>query len=223
MREEFEGLADETTEPEVRGRIEGLGYPGEERSARAGAGQLAEGLASALGGEETVERLVEEGGLAVWAASSSFWLGQGPLMGRLATWLQDREHPEAARLCFEAAMQAPPRRDEEAELFGALPEEGTDLGEDGVLRRNETARVLQVSPEVAGALLGREGEEVRVLGAWFHGTPRLVVVQGEVEEALEALERGRVPRRGEGLESLLAHGLVVWLPRPRRAGEGDGA
>jgi hypothetical protein len=156
-------------------------------------------------------------------ATSGAFHGLGPLSARLATFLHDQGHDGAPALDLKRWIERP-GRDADAEAFGALPEDLSELNDPrSTLRLNTTARrasfprdlLAGALPELASEL---DGERVELLGVTLNGTLRIAHVDGALAALLDALERGD---RGAVLalpdltERLLYDGVLIWLPAPR--------
>ena len=147
----------------------------------------------------------------------------GPLVERLTTFLREQAHPDAALFDLQLWLERP-GRDADAEAFGALPEDPSELLDaDSTLRLNTTARRATFSRDVlAHALpdLARQlgAEHVELLGVTLNGTLRIAHVDGALSSLLDALsqdDRASVVAQADLAERLLYDGVLVWLPAPR--------
>lgn len=179
--------------------------------------QLKEGLRSAcpltseaLGAELTKQTLT----MTISCATPKL----GHLSARFAEHLASQRHPLADLAGFEAWLQRVPRRDEPADLFGALPEDLEALRDpDGELRAHQTLRRLSVSRELGQRVLGEpfEGELVAII---VDGEPRIIPLDDAVSKLLSHVESDAPVSRWideidpEALTTLLEHRFLVWLP-----------
>jgi hypothetical protein len=154
-----------------------------------------------------------EAGVREFIAAPAFY-GEASLRARFCSWLRDGGHTWAERASLEHLVRRRPHRDEEAELFGAVPE-----GEArGRLRMNRSARTGVFTWVAAQEVLGWENtggsDRVGVIVAWFDGSARAMVLDADVEEVLEAVRehRGEVCPRSKLIAELVSKGIVVWLP-----------
>jgi hypothetical protein len=110
-----------------------------------------------------------------------------------------------------------PHRDEEAELFGALPTIETLAG--GELRMNVTARMGTFSPQAVTRVLGwsptGDVGVTEVVAAWFDGSARAMAVTEELRRTIEAVREGDWENRADPSQivELVSKGIMVWLPR----------
>ncbi|MFU8805948.1 MAG: hypothetical protein ACNA8W_19200, partial [Bradymonadaceae bacterium] len=215
---------------EVTQNLLGLGtlWENAEPSIDAGLPQLIEGLHSAL--PETMARLDDPHLTAHEFAYSGEFQGLGRLSTRFARWFDITDHDPTLRAMarFEGWAALEPRKDEEGEDFGTLPDELADLREQpGRLRPNQTLRRSKFPSIVMGELTGdpaliQAGDEpVPVCAVVMRGELRLMVEDADTTRILDILEQPDPPSAwtddllGPALESLLENGFVLWLPRPR--------
>lgn len=159
------------------------------------------------------------------AFAASPHMGAGARLAvRLGRWAEDAptsvlSAAVAERARFEGWLDAEPRQDEEAELFGALPDEGADLVRGGRLRPHRTLRRGHLSAALAAEVLGEAGA-VDVAAVRVRGEPRILPLDDASAAALDALTSDQPPARWlaevdpQVLGALLEHGFAVWLPLP---------
>jgi hypothetical protein len=207
-----------------------LGYTWMEpqRFAVAGASQVSEGLEQAV--PLVCERVGEQlDALAVDFGRSEAFGSHGRLASRFARFLADsgRADEQAAELArFEAWAMAPPTRDRDAELFGAIPRNVDELAiRPGRLRLNTTLRRASFAPEVVARATADDGladasEDIAMARIFMRGELRMVVVDTAEAHILAAVAAGQ-PRHDwvadvdpDVLANLLENGFIVWLPKP---------
>jgi hypothetical protein len=128
-------------------------------------------------------------------------------------------------LSFEAFLRTSPKSDPDGEDFAVLPEDPTDLfARGGTLRLNESVRRGSFSTPFIREQMGDEmvpashqEDTVELLGAWFMGEPRLLLVDAELENLIKLLdEKLKVATLdrdfAEPVLNLLNHGVVIWTP-----------
>jgi hypothetical protein len=137
------------------------------------------------------------------------------LRQRFADWAKKKlPEPFCEGLRLESWLRAAPHRDEEAELFAALPEES--WGE-GSLRLNRTFRRSLFSASIVAEILGwdvSEGE-LDLICIWSSEGPQLFELEAEHALLVEQVQEGRLPEleaNRADLEGLLGVGVLVWLP-----------
>jgi hypothetical protein len=153
------------------------------------------------------------------------------LAQRFADWYgqrQARDRYAAALAEFEAWAALPPRRDEEAEDFAALPE-STDQLTDGSLRCHATLRVDTWPAWLAAEVLDdpslndedEDGWEDQLLAViWHNNEQRAAAIDADTAAMLEAIAAGAplaewlLDHQVDAFEALLEGGFIVWLPSP---------
>lgn len=122
---------------------------------------------------------------------------------------------EAAAL--EGWLHDLPRRDPDAELFAGVPEGAVPPS---TLRLNTTLRRRRFSAAIVSELLDPSAVEVPYLGedgrvelcaVWWGGDPRLIPLDPETAQAIDAVAAG-VALSAESIEALVAAGVAVYLP-----------
>jgi len=153
---------------------------------------------------------------------------RGSLCERLAT-LDGSQATDVGRLLgFEAFLRASPKSDPDAEDFAVLPEDQADLfTRGGTLRLNESVRRGEFAASFIQEQMGEEmvppsyeEDTVVLLGAWFMGEPRLLLVDAELEQLIKLLNEdlsvAALDRDfAEPVLNLLNHGVVIWTPALR--------
>lgn len=185
----------------------------------AGLDQLLEGLADAL--PDTWESMTEPEEVGWRFAASDHFDRSGTLAARFAAWWAEEGGADADLVALEALVQDLPRRDEEAELYAVVPEAPPPAGQ-GVNRLNRTLRRAWLDEDVLEAediedndRFDEEGR-VEVAVVWLAGTPRILVLDEALAQALEDVEAGREAELEPWLR-LVESGHVVAWPSPRRA------
>jgi len=178
---------------------------------------VAEGLRSGLPDlAEDVEAAALEAEVREFVVAPAFD-GEASLRARFCGWLRGRAHPWAERAGLEHLVRRRPHRDEQAELFGAVPE-SSGLGR-GHLRMNCTARTGAFSGAAVAQVLGwepnRGADRVDVVVAWFDGSARAMVATAQVRELMAAVREQRWDGIGDPalLVELVSQGIVAWFPR----------
>jgi hypothetical protein len=120
-------------------------------------------------------------------------------------------------VALEGWLNDLPRRDPEAELFAGVPE-GAVPPES--LRLNTTLRRRRFAAALVEELLGPSAAEppfvdeagtVELCAVWWGGAPRIIPVDDETAEAIDAVGAGE-PLPAESVEALVAAGVAVYLP-----------
>lgn len=150
---------------------------------------------------------------------------RGSLCDRLATLDDSQTTDVGPLLSFEAFLRTSPKSDPDAEDFAVLPDDPTDLfARGGTLRLNESVRRGSFSTAFIREQMGEEmvpashqEDTVELLGAWFMGEPRLLLVDAELERLIKLLdEKLKVATLdrdfAEPVLNLLNHGVVIWTP-----------
>jgi hypothetical protein len=137
----------------------------------------------------------------------------GELRMRYARWLSQEGSPLAGLASLEAWLLGLPHRDEEAELFAAMPD--GDWGQ-GRLRLNHTMRQRRFPGAAVRSLTDWpvEGDEVGLACIWGSGQPQLIELTPAISEVLEEVKSGGIPPLDETALGLLDAGALVWLPSP---------
>lgn len=187
----------------------------------AGLDQLLEGLADAL--PDTWEGMAESEEVAWRFAVSDHFDRSGSLAARFAAWWAEEGGADADLVGLEALVQDLPRRDDEAELYAVVPEAPPPPGR-GVNRLNRTLRRAWLAEDVLDAediegndRFDEEGR-VEVAVAWLAGTPRILVLDDALAQALDEVAEGRVAELEPWLRLVEAGHVVAW-PAPGRAHE----
>ena len=212
---------------EVADAVPALGYTWADRDyfVRQAEPQLIEGLGSAM--PQTVSEMEDAGELSSRFARSDEFQG----LGRFATRFSQWSTPDAVEQVvsdvsdFEAWAMDLPRKDEEAELFGALPANIDEfVARPACLRLNDTLRRGSFAWRAAakiiapGALPG--GETVDLVRIFMRGELRIVVDDPRCASILDSVGSNTDPREWvedcdfETLGGLLQNGFIVWLPKP---------
>ena len=213
---------------EIAELVPALGYTfcERERFVTAARPQLEEGLENAL--PRTFDTIEETGDAAEAFALSDAFESHGRFATRFAEWAQDSSLDdgvtELARL--EAWATDGPRKDEEAELFGALPANVDEfIARPARLRLNETFRRDAFDRQTASTILDDdvlppERDEIELVSIFMRGDLRMMPIDEGAAEIIEAVKREK-PRSAwvedcalDSLWSLLQNGFLVWLPRP---------
>ena len=216
--------------PSVGGRIGGLAAMWWRAPGPASADQVVDGLDSALpsaAGE--VAGLAKLGGAFV---ESPEFAGMGDLGGRFGRWIErlepqtiDLTPVQAADLVFEGWLRALPRQDLDASRFAVMgdsaelagPEVLSELRPHASLRRRAFA-----AHDVRRWLDDTESDtesdtEIELVAAWVEDLPVVLTLESPLRSALDRITGidPTAPATPEALAVLVAHGLVVWSPRPR--------
>jgi hypothetical protein len=201
----------------------GIDYGGAEHGAPRAAtrawitGHAVEGVRSGLPDlAEHVDAATLAASVAAFVSAPAF-ANEASLRARFCGWLRDEEHGWAEQASLEYLVRRRPHRDEEAELFGALPTPEELAG--GEVRMNLTARMGTFSPEAVTRVLGwsptGDGGPMDVVVAWFDGSARAMGVTDSVRGTIDAVRAGDWKRRGDRskIVELVSNGIMVWLPR----------
>ncbi|MBT6178755.1 MAG: hypothetical protein HOI23_16020 [Deltaproteobacteria bacterium] len=150
---------------------------------------------------------------------------RGSLCERLATLDGADVTAVGTLLGFEAFLKTSPKSDPDAEDFAVLPEDQADLfARGGVLRLNESLRRGTFPAGFIREQMGEEmvpesseDESVTLLGGWFMGEPRLLLIDDELEKLIRLFDQpvgvGTLERvYADPILNLLNHGMVVWIP-----------
>lgn len=150
---------------------------------------------------------------------------RGSLCERLANFPDSDVSEVSSLLSFEAFLRTSPKSDPDAEDFAVLPEDQADLfARGGRLRLNESVRQGTFSREFILEQMGEEilppgyeEDSVVLLGGWFMGEPRLLLLDEDLEKLLALfdgdLQVASLERMfAEPILNLLNHGMVVWTP-----------
>jgi hypothetical protein len=150
--------------------------------------------------------------LEAFVASKDFWR-PGRLANRYADFSGD------ADLGFQAWLRDDPRSDPEAELFGGVPLDTTEL-ERGRLRLSETFRrgsfpasVLESSgDEQVDESSG--DEQVDIAATIWSGEARVVEIGPTEQSILDWLSSGSTgpPPHPETIQQLIEAGAIIWFP-----------
>ena len=195
--------------------------------ADAALGQVFTGLEDAL--PQTADRFDDPVEILRSFCASAQFDAHGRLARRFADFLGgfgDELSGRLKEICrFEAFANDEPRRDEEATLFGALPERaGAMVDEPGLLRPHATLRRDKFRAEVLGQLTGADlvdAGDVAVAACMVDGELRLVFEDEFSTRVLDHVIAGEPIDQwwdfalAEAIMDLLQHQLIVWLPAPR--------
>ena len=212
---------------EVAGAVPALGYTFENPRffIEQAVPQLQAGLQSAL--PQTVSEL-DDTTAAVEAFADSDEFGTlGRFATRFAAWSNPDNCPQKASdvADFEAWAMDLPRKDEEAELFGALPSNiDTFIARPACLRLNSTLRRGSFAWRAAAKIIDPaalpEGEKVDLARIFMRDELRIIVDDPATAAILDAVDAQEHPREWvedcdmESLGGLLQNGFIVWLPHP---------
>lgn len=213
--------------PDVAAALPALGYTWERPAffIERASDLLQEGIESSLPG--TAASLADRGAACFEFAAAADFSSVGRFADRFARWSQPGNVGlEAAQLAdFEAWSMSLPRRDEEAELFGALPA-GLDefVARPARLRAHRTLRRGTFATRAAARVMAAESlpprDTVNLARIFARGELRVVVDDEATSLILDAVAQGSPIRAWvegcdlEVLSSLLDHGFIVWLPDP---------
>lgn len=135
------------------------------------------------------------------------------LVERLASWLDGQGEVEGAALVrLEGWLRAQPRRDEEAERFGVVPEDVDDLlARRGRLRLHATLRRGRWPAQAVSAALGEGFGEALVVRI-SAGEAEVMEETPQVAALLDAVACGAWREvASPALVELIEHGWVVWI------------
>jgi hypothetical protein len=159
-----------------------------------------------------------------FAARDGAERGLGRLAERWAGYAQGSEAEAAwAKLAaFEAWIGAEPRRDEDGDAFGVLPEDLGQLAQaPGVLRPHATLRRMGLSRELAEAALEEVAPDYAgaLAAIRVEGEPRVLPLTEVQAQTLDLATSGQaradwVPQAdADALWLLLEQRFLVWMPR----------
>jgi hypothetical protein len=160
-------------------------------------------------------------GFAAWDDAQR---GLGRLAERWASHAQtlDADAPWTKLAAFEAWIGAEPRRDEDADAFGVLPEDLEQLAQaPGTLRPHATLRRMDLSHELATAALEEVAPDYAgaLAAIRVEGEPRVLPLTEAQGQTLDLAASGQaradwVPRADpDALWLLLEQRFLVWMPR----------
>lgn len=212
---------------EVAAAVPALGYTFENPSffIEHALPQLEAGLQSGL--PQTVSEIDDlRAAVAGFAASDAFG-DLGRFATRFGDWSSEENCGEVASDVsdFEAWAMDLPRKDEEAELFGALPGNIDEfIARPACLRLNSTLRRGSFAWRAAAKIISPgalpEGEQVELARIFMRGELRIIVDDPATKAILDAIAEATPPIEWvedcdlESLGGLLQNGFIVWLPRP---------
>lgn len=176
--------------------------------------QLVEGLRSAfpVTSENLGERIFT---IAEVFVENPIFFHSERLDQRFAEFLPDADEDAAKLAEFEVWANEPVAADEEAELFGAVPEDV--LPEPGTLRLNKTFRRRLLPGYVMHHVF--QGERAQEMGTiLMRGQRRFCALDRETSRILDAVTSDDVRSLNDPevgiLFGLIEEGFVVWLPKP---------
>lgn len=198
-------------------RIGGLGMRFLLREAQIDLGldQLLEGLQDAL--PDTWAGMAEPEEVAARFADSPHFDRSGSLCRRFAAWWREEGGADADLVELEALVQDLPRRDEEAELYAIVPEVPPPPGR-GEHRLNRTLRRAWLEEgaldeeDLDGVDRFDEAGRVEVAVAWLQGTPRILVLDQALAQALDDVAAGRPPALLPWTRLVESGHVIAWDP-----------
>jgi hypothetical protein len=226
MLEAFGEVADHFPD-EVAAAVPALGYTFESPQffVERAIPQLEAGLQSGL--PQTVSELDDVAEAARGFAGSDEFRALGRYATRFAGWSNaDNLGAAPADVAdFEAWAMDLPRKDEEAELFGALPANIDEfIARPAHLRLNETLRRGSFAWRAAAKIIDPsvlpEGATVDLARIFMRGELRIIVDDPASSAILDAVDARQPPQEWvedsdlETLGGLLQNGFIVWLPKP---------